>query len=311
MNKQVGRVCNPAQVALNIAVGSATIANAVTSQCSTPVVTVPSSGGSSVIRVPRRPLPVVLPQQPQASRPAGVQTQSAGSLSYNLPPVQQPQAPVIIRPAEKQVNLNVRVINPDKKKECEVYVLREITERVVSTPQSLIKELQRQFGPQLVPTTYHFPVGYMKGSTKVSIRTPADVADIWTHLNRGDQIVLWCEGVRRKTSHSAELSDSESDEETSKKRKRSKKRKLSALDEKNNRVEDLVCTLREKHGDHYTTIQYRLWVEMVDIGTHRLEFDLRVLCFSSTMSCPLYRCKFWYTTIIYCMRLHIKMLYSK
>ena len=36
------------------------------------------------------------------------------------------------------------------------------------------------------------------------------------------------------------------------------------------------CTLREKHGDHYTTIQYRLWAEMVDIGTHRLEFDLRI-----------------------------------
>lgn len=32
----------------------------------------PSSWGSSVIRVPQRPLPVVLPQQPQASRFAGV-----------------------------------------------------------------------------------------------------------------------------------------------------------------------------------------------------------------------------------------------
>ena len=170
MNEQVSRVCNPSQVALNIAVGSATIANAVTSQCSTPVVTVPSSRGSSVTRVPRWPL----------------------------------------------------------------------------------------------------------GSTKASIRTPVDVADVWTHLNWGDQIALWCEGVRRKTLHSAELSDSESDEETSKKRKRSKKKKLSALDKKTNRVEDIVCTLREKHGDHYTTIQYRLWVEMVDIGTHRLEFDLRV-----------------------------------
>ena len=115
---------------------------------------------------------------------------------------------------EKQVNLNVRVINPDKKKDCEVYVLREITESVVSTPQSLIEELQRQFGTQLVPTAHHFPVGYMKGSTKASIRTPADVADVWTHLNRGDQIALWCEGVRRKTLHSAELSDGESDEET-------------------------------------------------------------------------------------------------
>ena len=108
-----------------------------------------------------------------------------------------------------------------------MYVLREITESVVSTPQSLIEELQRQFRPQLVPTVHPFPVGYMKGSIKVSIRTPADVADIWTHLNRGDQIVLWCEGVCHKTSHSAELSDSESDKETSKKRKRSKKRKLS------------------------------------------------------------------------------------
>ena len=146
----------------------------------------------------------------------------------------------------------------------------------------------------------------MKGSTKVSIRTPADVADIWTHLNRGDQTVLWYEGVRHKTSHSAEFSDGESDEETSKKRKRSKKRKLSALDKKTTELKT-VCTLREKHGDHYTTIQCRLWAEMVDIGTHSLEFDL---CFSSTMSCPLYRCKFCYKTIIYYMRLHFKM-YSK
>ena len=128
----------------------------------------------------------------------------------------------------------------------------------------------------MVPTAHHFPVGYMKGSTKVSIRSLADVADIWTHLKRGDQIVLWCEDVRRKTSHLAELSGSESDEETSKKRKRSKKRKLSALDEKKKKELKTFCTLREKHGDHYTTIQYRLWAEMVDIGTHRLEFDLRI-----------------------------------
>ena len=119
----------------------------------------------------------------------------------------------------------------------------------------------------------------MKGSTKVSIRSPADVADIWTHFNRRDQIVLWCEGVRRKISHLAELSGSESDEETSEKTKQEEK--AVSLGRKNNRVEDIVCTLREKHGDHYTTIQYCLWAEMVDIGTHRLEFDL---CFSSTMS---------------------------
>lgn len=47
------------------------------------------------------------------------------------------------------------------------------------------------------------------------------------------------------------------------------------------------------NGWHRNT-QVRIWLES--------------LCFSSTMSCPLYRCKFWYTTILYCMRLHTSSL---
>ena len=52
-----------------------------------------------------------------------------------------------------------------------------------------------------------------------------------------------------------------------------------------------------------TTLQFSIdygpkWLT----SEHRLEFDLRVLCFSSTMSFVQV-----YTTIIYCMRLHIKM----
>ena len=110
----------------------------------------------------------------------------------------------------------------------------------------------------------------MKGSTKVSIRSTADVADIWMHVRRGDHISLWCEGIRPKAVRS-EASDSEScDDEWPPKKKRRRKRKLSALDEKNNRVEDIVSTLRGKHSDQYTTIQYRLWAEMIDVGTHRL-----------------------------------------
>ena len=52
--------------------------------------------------------------------------------------------------------------------------------------------------------------------------------------------------------------------------------KAVSLGQKTNKVEDIVCTLQEKHSDHYTTIQYCLWAEIVGIGTHRLEFDLRV-----------------------------------
>ena len=46
-------------------------------------------------------------------------------------------------------------------------------------------------------------------------------------------------------------------------------KKLSALEEKANRVAQIVHTLWEKHGTLFNSIQYRLWAEMVDIGTHR------------------------------------------
>ena len=90
-------------------------------------------------------------------------------------------------------------------------------------------------------------------------------------MRRGDHVSLWCEGIRPKPVHS-EVSDSEScsDDEGPLKKKRRRKRKLSALGETNNRVEDVVSTLRGKHSDQYTTIQYRLWAEMIDVGTHRL-----------------------------------------
>ena len=57
-----------------------------------------------------------------------------------------------------------------------------------------------------------------------------------------------------------------------KNRRKGAKKKLSSLEEKSNRVEGLIHTLKEKHGDEYTTIQYRLWAEMIDIGTHRYAF---------------------------------------
>ena len=37
-------------------------------------------------------------------------------------------------------------------------------------------------------------------------------------------------------------------------------------------VDDKISCLREKHGQQYTGIQYRLWAEMLDVGTHE-SFD--------------------------------------
>lgn len=257
-------------VAVNIATGT-TIG-----QCSNTVVTVPSSVRTPAY-TPRRPLPVVV--RPPSAQSAAGQTQPAGSVSCRID-LAQTHSPVTIRAPLRsnasvdKLNFNVRVFNPDKKRDSIVYVLRDVSEAIVSTPQALMEELQKQLGPQLVPTTRQFPVGYMKSATKVSIRTEADIADIWTCAKRGEQVVLWCDGVHPKAAR-LEMSGSESDSDDGgppkkKGRLQRKKRKLSAFEEKASRVEDIVGTLRARHGDRYTTIQYRLWAEMVDIGTHRL-----------------------------------------
>ena len=44
---------------------------------------------------------------------------------------------------------------------------------------------------------------------------------------------------------------------------------MSALQEKNKRIDKTVVLLREKHSGRFTTIQYCLWAEMLDVGTHR------------------------------------------
>ena len=215
-----------------------------------------------------------------ASQPLGVQLNSAiQSFRHSVtPPIFiQPSRPFpgtsqsgAIRVQPKRINFNVKIINTEKKKEFETYVLRNVTKDSISTPPLLRKELLHQFGDRLVSRKQEFAVGFMKNSSKVSIRSSADIEDVWQYALKDDQITLWCHGITA-SKRKNEASDSESDEElfqdTSKQTK--KKRKLSALEEKNERVEKIVTSLREKHANRFTTIQFRLWAEMVDVGTHR------------------------------------------
>ena len=171
---------------------------------------------------------------------------------------------------KKVININVKVLNKGKLKDCPVYVLRNIDESKQLTRRELIKELQSQFG-SIVPETCQLPIGYFKGSTKITIRTDADIADIWEYVRKGNQVTLWCQGDYPETS-----SESEDEPLPAKKKRKGTKKKLSALEEKSNRVEGLIHTLKQKHGDEYNMIQYRLWAEVVDVGTHRYSWWLYI-----------------------------------
>ena len=44
------------------------------------------------------------------------------------------------------------------------------------------------------------------------------------------------------------------------------KQKLSAMEERNERIENNIPSLREKHCDRFTMIQYCMWSELIDNG---------------------------------------------
>ena len=202
-----------------------------------------------------------VPLQPkqQGSRPPRVSSSST-------PPSSKPTS-------SKPISLNVKVINPDKKSESQTFVLRNIS-GAVSTPTQLKEEILNQFGPELVADDLNFPIGYTKSGNRVWIRTATDVEDIWSFVHRGESVSLWCHGVstsapksKRQKDFSSE-SDGDSDDSKYRKRRKKKKRKKSAFEEKTNRVEELLTKLRQKHGSRYNTIQYRIWAEVADVGSH-------------------------------------------
>ena len=77
---------------------------------------------------------------------------------------------------------------------------------------------------------------------------------------KGCQVSLWCQG-----NNPSESSESE-DELQPKKRRKGAKKKLSTLEEKSDRLEGHINTLKHKHGDEYSMIQYRLWAELAHTG---------------------------------------------
>ena len=71
-----------------------------------------------------------------------------------------------------------------------MFVQRDVCQALVSTPETLMQAMRKQFGSHVAKKCL-FAVGYMKGSMKVSIRTPADMSDVWQHASRGKNVIMW------------------------------------------------------------------------------------------------------------------------
>ena len=170
-----------------------------------------------------------------------------------------------------------------------IFSLRSINPSALNSREDVRTLIQTQLEEDIVPDD--FDVGFISGTTIISIRSKADLQEFWGDVRMGKKALLWCDGLRdkhsvikkknkvtsrqkkRKGSSEAEFHESgcESDDEDVNfvlKRPVRKKRKGAAQEEREERVQETIKVLKEKHGTLFTPMQIRVWSEMVAGDLH-------------------------------------------
>ena len=173
------------------------------------------------------------------------------------------------------LSVPVKIINPDKKSEAKLYMLRDVDKENLGTLTDFKEMIFEQFGEEVVNSELDFEMGFYRNNKRVWVRSAADFNDyIKKAIRSSDNVTLWCMGVsekRRRGKHKRDYSDSNSecDSDDMHQRSRSKsKKKKTKHEEKLERVDELVDELKLKHGTTYTNIQYRVWAETIDAQNH-------------------------------------------
>lgn len=155
----------------------------------------------------------------------------------------------------------------EKKQDTKIFILCNIEPNSVNSVGKLKDIIKFQLSDE---TVCKFDVGYLQGSNAVLFRSKEDITDIWSKIRKGENVTLWCNGLkqpRSKRQTSTADSEDEEIEETLHVKKRSK------TNDKEEKVESVIKDLRGKHSSSYTPMQYRIWVEMMIGGLHSSSDD--------------------------------------
>ena len=197
---------------------------------------------------------------------------SAASLSQPSPGPQrahqQQQGTQPPSQSSKAMTVGLKVFSPSNKKEFKMYTLRNIQANDFNDPTSLKTELFNQLGDEIICGTLNFDIGYLVRNEKKWIHNAEDACDALALVTNGGKLTLWCTGVSPKNQAQgqkrAHAGSGASSEESTK-----KKKKQSFTEEREERMTELIASLRERHGAKYSTLQYRLWAEMFINETHK------------------------------------------
>ena len=159
----------------------------------------------------------------------------------------------------------IKACSKGNKKDSKTFSLRNINQCDVASVEMLKGAVRSQLQGE-ISQTGDFDVRYLQGSSVVSIRSREDLLEIWAGLQKGGNTILWCNGLRKASKRTQlDFSSGDEPEEASKSVKRKKKE-----EEKEDRVEETIKDLKKKNGENtYTSMQYRIWAEMVIGGVHK------------------------------------------
>ena len=144
----------------------------------------------------------------------------------------------------------VRIINPEQKSKHVTKVWHNVTEKFSTCDQLLIECFEDK-----LPTFSELQLGYMERGAKRWIENNQDLDAMYKTFCSTDEITLWCEGTltekQKRETKKRKLEDVQSCDKSSCKR--------SARDQK---LEEIVQTLHNKHGENYSGPQFRIWACM-------------------------------------------------
>ena len=141
-----------------------------------------------------------------------------------------------------------------------MFTLRDLDITTILTCEDLKDAIKRQLTDDIVDSD--FDVGYVEGSSVVRIRNRRDLEEVWSCIAKSKgKVMLWCDGLSNtKESRKRPRSNGVSVVNT--------KKKVPDKADKEQKVQQLVDSLKEKHLSDYTPMQFRIWAEMVASGMY-------------------------------------------
>lgn len=172
--------------------------------------------------------------------------------------------------AKRHDRILLKAVHKGNKKGTKTFTLRNIDPTVCSSPGSLKGVIRKQLEGDI--TTEEFDVGFVEGTNVVRIRSSEDLAEFWSDLKKpGTKLFLWCDGLiedRPVSSRKRDCSgDIDSDSELEQLRPTAGKKRSVATD-REDKVQEALTALKEKHSSQYTPMQLRIWAEMVAGGIY-------------------------------------------